>query len=186
MLKLKIKCSVFIRNTFVLSGWLLVPAGYWATFCTVLFSNLISFFDFSIQIRKRSTKTSSTSSTVADLNTTLRPTVTEYNSTNSLGKYLKLRDAILHQGEEDANYLWDSNSIYPIASITLNPGGGGGGKSGYERVGDVHRKFSIKPLKETNWGMAQAFCDPKKRPCWNTDNRHIFVFFRVQPLTQYM
>ena len=105
MLKLKIKCSVFIRNTFVLSGWLLVPAGYWATFCTVLFSNLISFFDFSIQIKKRSTKTSSTSSAVADLNTTLRPTVTEYNSTNSLGKYLKLREAILHQGEEDANYL---------------------------------------------------------------------------------
>jgi len=61
-----------------------------------LFSNLISFFDFSIQIKKRSTKnkenSSSTSSAVADLNTTLRPTVTEYNSTNSLGKYLKLRE----------------------------------------------------------------------------------------------
>ena len=64
--------------------------------CTALFSNLISFFDFSIQIKKRSTKnkenSSSTSSAVADLNTTLRPTVIEDNNTNSLGKYLKLRE----------------------------------------------------------------------------------------------
>lgn len=60
--------------------------------CTALFSNLISFFVFSIQIKKRGTKnkenSSRTSSAVADLNTTLRPTVIEYNSTNSLGKYL--------------------------------------------------------------------------------------------------
>ena len=68
----------------------LMPGG------TALFSNLISFFDFSIQIKKRSTKnkenSSRTSSAVADLNTTLRPTVIEYNSTNSLGKYLKFRE----------------------------------------------------------------------------------------------
>ena len=64
--------------------------------CTALFSNLISFFDFSIQIKKRSTKnkenSSRTSSAVADLTTTLRPTVIEYNSTNSLGKYLTFRE----------------------------------------------------------------------------------------------
>ncbi|KAM7446202.1 hypothetical protein ABFA07_005419 [Porites harrisoni] len=49
---------------------------------------LLLIANFSIQIKKRSTKnkenSSRTSSAVADLNTTLRPTVIEYNSTNSL------------------------------------------------------------------------------------------------------
>ena len=30
----------------------------------------------------------------------------------------------------------------------------------YERVGDARRKFWIKPLKETDLGVAQAFFDP--------------------------
>ena len=36
----------------------------------------------------------------------------------------------------------------------------GGGDSAYERCGDARRKFWIKPLKETNLGMAQPFFDP--------------------------
>ena len=36
---------------------------------------------------------------------------------------------------------------------------GGGGDSAYERGGDACRKFWIKPLKETDLGVAQAFFD---------------------------
>ena len=32
--------------------------------------------------------------------------------------------------------------------------------SAYERDGDARRKFGIKPLKETDLGVAQAFFDP--------------------------
>ena len=34
------------------------------------------------------------------------------------------------------------------------------GDSHYERDGDACRKFWIKPLKETDLGVAQAFFDP--------------------------
>ena len=40
----------------------------------------------------------------------------------------------------------------------FNPGGGG--DPAYERSGDACRKFWIKPLKETDLGVAQAFFDP--------------------------
>ena len=36
----------------------------------------------------------------------------------------------------------------------------GRGDSAYERDGDARRKFWIKPLKETDLGVAQAFFDP--------------------------
>ena len=36
----------------------------------------------------------------------------------------------------------------------------GGVDSAYERGGDAPRKFWIKPLKETDLGVAQAFFDP--------------------------
>ena len=39
------------------------------------------------------------------------------------------------------------------------PGGGGGGLP-YETDGHAHRKIRIKPLKETNLGVAQALFDP--------------------------
>ena len=39
-----------------------------------------------------------------------------------------------------------------------NPGGGG--DSAYERGGDARQKFWIKPVKETDLGVAQAFFDP--------------------------
>ena len=42
---------------------------------------------------------------------------------------------------------------------------GGGGDSAYERGWDAHKKFWIKPLKETDLGVAQAFFDPQKRLC---------------------
>ena len=34
------------------------------------------------------------------------------------------------------------------------------GDSTYERGGDARQKFWIKPLKETDLGVAQAFFDP--------------------------
>ena len=37
---------------------------------------------------------------------------------------------------------------------------GGGGDSAYDKGGDARRKFLIKPLKETDLGVAQAFFDP--------------------------
>ena len=37
---------------------------------------------------------------------------------------------------------------------------GGGGLPGYERGGDAHQKFWIKPQEETDLGVAQAFFDP--------------------------
>ena len=43
---------------------------------------------------------------------------------------------------------------------TVSPCPGGGGDSEYERGGDACQKFWIKPLKETNLGVAQAFFDP--------------------------
>ena len=39
---------------------------------------------------------------------------------------------------------------------------GGGEDSAYERGGDACRKFWIKPLKETDPGVAQAFLTPKR------------------------
>ena len=37
---------------------------------------------------------------------------------------------------------------------------GEGGDFAYERGGNAHRKFWIKPLKETDLGVAQGFFDP--------------------------
>ena len=39
-----------------------------------------------------------------------------------------------------------------------------GGDAAYERRGDARRIFWIKPLKETDPGVAQAFFNPLKRP----------------------
>ena len=38
----------------------------------------------------------------------------------------------------------------------------GGGPPHMKGGGDARRKFWIKPLKETDLGVAQAFFDPKK------------------------
>ena len=35
-----------------------------------------------------------------------------------------------------------------------------GGDSAHERGGDTRRKFWMKPLKESDLGVAQAFFDP--------------------------
>ena len=52
-------------------------------------------------------------------------------------------------------------------SSGASPSWGGGGEGGrrmgdtaYERGGDARRKSYIKPLKETDLGVAQAFFDP--------------------------
>ena len=44
--------------------------------------------------------------------------------------------------------------------LSLHSHPGGGGDSAYERGGDARRKFGIKPLKETDLEVAQAFFDP--------------------------
>ena len=46
-----------------------------------------------------------------------------------------------------------------IPLVPLGPGGGGR-DSAYERGGDACRNFWIRPLKETDLGLAQAFFDP--------------------------
>ena len=53
---------------------------------------------------------------------------------------------------------------------------GPGGDSAYERGGDARRKLWIKPLKETNLGVAQAFFWPLKE----TMLRHRqYIFFYI-------
>ena len=43
-----------------------------------------------------------------------------------------------------------------VRRLTFKPGG----DSAYERGGDARRKFWIKPLEETDLGVAQAIFDP--------------------------
>ena len=43
-----------------------------------------------------------------------------------------------------------------VKRLTFKPGG----DSAYERGGDARREFLIKPLKESDLGVAQAFFDP--------------------------
>ena len=56
-----------------------------------------------------------------------------------------------------------------------------GGDSAYKRGGDACQKFWIKPLKETDLGMAQAFLTPKRDHVKTQAMLCIFIFFRVQP-----
>ena len=46
----------------------------------------------------------------------------------------------------------------------LYKGGGRGGRVPYETAGDARWKLCIQPLKQTNLGVAQAFCDLLKKP----------------------
>ena len=57
------------------------------------------------------------------------------------------------------------------------------GDSTYERDGDACRKFWIKPLTETDLGMAQAFFDPKKRPI-ETQTIYIYLYFSRATLNE--
>ena len=54
-----------------------------------------------------------------------------------------------HKSEKTGDISW-CNNWFPR----------GGGDSAYERGGDACQKFWIKPLKETDLGVAQAFFDP--------------------------
>ena len=49
----------------------------------------------------------------------------------------------------------DTNFAIPARVFTR----GGGGNSAYERGGDARRRFWMKPLKETDLGVARAFFD---------------------------
>ena len=55
-----------------------------------------------------------------------------------------------------AHRLWAPGSV----GFSHGGGGGGGEELPYERGGIARRKCLIKPLKETNLGVAQAFFDP--------------------------
>jgi len=52
----------------------------------------------------------------------------------------------------------------PKQKPTLHPGGGG---LPCETDRDARQKIRIKPLKETNLGVAQVLFDPYRRPCQN-------------------
>ena len=56
-----------------------------------------------------------------------------------------------------------------------------GGDSTYERGGDAHRKFWIKPLQETNLGVVQAFFLPLKETMLKHRQYTYIYIFRVQP-----
>ena len=56
----------------------------------------------------------------------------------------------------------------------------GGGDSAYERGGDARRKFLIKPLKETDLGVAQAFFLPLKETMLKHRRYiHFYLFSRA-------
>ena len=48
-------------------------------------------------------------------------------------------------------------------------------------VGMLVGNFELKPLKETDLGVAQASFDPKRYQKIYISNIYIFIFFRVQP-----
>ena len=58
----------------------------------------------------------------------------------------------------------------------LKPPGGG---SAYERGGDTRRKFWIKPLKETDLGVAQAFLTPKRDHVKTRTILYFYIFSRT-------
>ena len=62
----------------------------------------------------------------------------------------------------------------------LPPGGGAGGDSAYERGGDARREFWIKPLKETDLGVAQVFLTPKRDHVkTQTIDVYFYIFWRA-------
>ena len=58
----------------------------------------------------------------------------------------------------------------------LVPRGGGEGDSAYERGGDARRKFWIKPLKETDLGLAQVFLTSKRD---HVKTQAIYIYFYI-------
>ena len=56
-----------------------------------------------------------------------------------------------------SSYVWTKALSGMVLVPAQNPRGG---DSAYEKGGDARRKFWIKPLKETDLGVAQAFFDP--------------------------
>ena len=58
--------------------------------------------------------------------------------------------------------------------------GGGGGDSAYEMAGnDALEKFWIKPLKETDLGVAQAFLTPKRELKIYVSNIYFYILSRA-------
>ena len=53
------------------------------------------------------------------------------------------------------------------------------GVSAYERGEDARRKFWIKPLKETDPGVAQAFLTPKRDHVKHRQYTYFYIFSRV-------
>ena len=61
-----------------------------------------------------------------------------------------------YYGVYDESLPWFKNYFTERKQFVHPPGG----DPAYERGGDARRKFCIKPLKETDLGVAQAFFDP--------------------------
>ena len=68
-------------------------------------------------------------------------------------------------------------SLRFVDIVVLRGDRGWGEDATYERGGDARWKFWIKPLKETDLGVAQAFLTPKR----DRVKAQIFIFFHVQP-----
>ena len=67
----------------------------------------------------------------------------------SLVKFQSMSILIIRYNRRHETVVSPTNVIIP-----------GGGDSAYDKGGDARRKFLIKPLKETDLGVAQAFFDP--------------------------
>ena len=63
---------------------------------------------------------------------------------------------------DEQSYNQKSENVWPHSSNywKCHPIIPGGGDSAYERGGDARRKFWVKPVKETDLAVAQAFFDP--------------------------
>ena len=68
----------------------------------------------------------------------------------SLVKFQSMSILIIRYNRRHETVVSPTNVIIP----------GGGGDSAYDKGGDARRKILIKPLKETDLGVAQAFFDP--------------------------
>ena len=66
----------------------------------------------------------------------------------SLVKFQSMSILIIRYNRRHETVVSPTNVIIP-----------GGGDSAYDKGGDARRKFLIKPLKETDLGVAQAFFD---------------------------
>ena len=79
-----------------------------------------------------------------------------------------MKSGHLRRNIHELNYL-----NYILNLTNLKPGG----ELPYETDGDARRKIRIKPLNETNLGVAQALFEPKTRPRQNRQTNQSYSDF---------